>query len=216
MAEASGTGQEPGGAGTPPALRASHADRDRVVDRLRVAAGDGLLSVDELEERLESALAARTLAELSGLTADLPEAPASGSAAPAKDVLRIERVHSGGVARSGRWRLPRRIELAVVFSQVTLDLSEAEITHDTLHIDVNMTGKTLLLITRPGIVVDADGLQLTHSRVRHRPAPAAPVALRVELAGQKAFGRVVVRPARRSPWRLLRRGPGAAAPAVER
>ncbi|WP_149824526.1 hypothetical protein [Streptomyces tailanensis] len=72
-----------------------------------------------------------------------------------------------------------------------------------------MTGKTLTLVTRPGIVVDTDGLQLVHSRVKYRQTPAnpdTPVTLRVELIGQKAHGRVVVRPARRTfgQW-LLRR-----------
>ena len=52
-----------------PGLRASHADRDRVVDALRVAGGDGRLSAEELDTRLESALSARTLGELAELTA---------------------------------------------------------------------------------------------------------------------------------------------------
>ena len=47
-----------------PDLRASHEDRDRVVDVLRAAAGDGRLSAGELDARLESALTARTLGEL--------------------------------------------------------------------------------------------------------------------------------------------------------
>jgi hypothetical protein len=42
---------------------------------LRVAAGDGRLSAEELDARLESALSARTLGELAGLTADLPGGP---------------------------------------------------------------------------------------------------------------------------------------------
>jgi hypothetical protein len=49
---------EPGapGPGAAPELRASHADRERVVEILRVAAGDGRLTSDELDERLEAAL----------------------------------------------------------------------------------------------------------------------------------------------------------------
>ena len=46
------------------ALRASHADRDQVAEVLRVAAGDGRLSPEELDERLELALSARTYDEL--------------------------------------------------------------------------------------------------------------------------------------------------------
>lgn len=60
------------GPGSSAELRASHADRHRVVDVLRIAAGDGLLTADELDERLEAALSARTVSELAALTADLP------------------------------------------------------------------------------------------------------------------------------------------------
>jgi class 3 adenylate cyclase len=55
-----------------PTRRASDADRTQVVDRLRLAAGDGLIGLDELEERLALAYSARTLPELAPLTADLP------------------------------------------------------------------------------------------------------------------------------------------------
>ncbi|MGI5454978.1 DUF1707 SHOCT-like domain-containing protein [Streptomyces sp. CA-249302] len=206
-------GNPSGDAGPAPELRASHADRDRVVDVLRVAAGDGRLTSDELDERVEAALSARTLSELAPLTADLPSvsAMAGATGVEVKDVVRIEQVHSGAIERVGRWVVPRRMELAVTYCEVTLDFSEAVITHDTLRIDLAMTGKTLTLVTRPGILVDTDGLQLVHTKVKSRPAPTdsgAPVVLRVELVGQKAHGRVVVRPPRRTfgQW-LLRRRP---------
>ncbi|MGW0631862.1 DUF1707 SHOCT-like domain-containing protein [Streptomyces sp. NPDC002758] len=208
--EISPTGKR-SGPGSSPELRASHADRDRVVDVLRIAAGDGLLTADELDERLEAALSARTLSELTALTADLPPVSSTVDAtgAEVKDIVRIEQVHSGAVERVGRWVVPRRLELAVTYCGVTLDFTDAVITHDTLRIDVGMVGKTLTLVTRPGIVVDTDGLQLVHSRVKYRRTPRnpdTPVTLRVELVGQKAHGRVVVRPPRRTfgQW-LLRR-----------
>ncbi|MFJ8493240.1 DUF1707 domain-containing protein [Streptomyces sp. NPDC094038] len=211
--EISPTGKQTG-PGSPPELRASHADRDRVVDVLRIAAGDGLLTADELDERLETALSARTLSELATLTADLPPVSASLGAlgAEVKDVVRIEQVHSGAVERAGRWVVPRRMELAVTYCAVTLDFTDAVITHDTLRIDVAMTGKALTLVTRPGIVVDTDGLQLVHTKVKYRhsaPSPATPLVLRVELVGQKAHGRVVVRPARRTFAQWLLRRPAA-------
>ena len=53
-------------------LLASDADRDRVAERLRTAAGEGRLTPAELEERLEGAFSARTDAELEPLVADLP------------------------------------------------------------------------------------------------------------------------------------------------
>jgi hypothetical protein len=197
------------GPGSPPGLRASHADRDRVVDVLRIAAGDGMLTAEELDERLEAALSARTVGELTALTADLPPVPATAgvTGAEVKDVVRIEQVFSGAIERSGRWVVPRKLELAVTYCDVTLDFTEAVITHDTLRIDVNMAGKTLTLVTPPGVVVDVDGLRLVHCKIKHRHTPTGtPVTLRVELAGEKAHGRVVVRPPRRTfaQW-LLRR-----------
>jgi hypothetical protein len=65
-------------------LRVSDADRDRVADRLRAATGEGRLSADELEERLEAAFAARTAAELAPLTADLPAPPVCARRRPAR------------------------------------------------------------------------------------------------------------------------------------
>jgi hypothetical protein len=58
-------------------LRASDADRDAVTERLREAAGEGRLAPDELEERVDSALRARTYGELARLVADLPRRPNS-------------------------------------------------------------------------------------------------------------------------------------------
>ncbi len=52
-------------------LRASDADRELVIDLLSQAAADGRLTLPEHAERSERALAARTLGELTGLTADL-------------------------------------------------------------------------------------------------------------------------------------------------
>jgi hypothetical protein len=90
----------------PSDLRASHADRDRIVDTLRVAGGDGRLSAEELDTRLESALSARTLGELAELTADLSIAPADKG----KDVLVVDQ-RGGRYVREGRWSVPARIEL---------------------------------------------------------------------------------------------------------
>jgi Domain of unknown function (DUF1707) len=53
-------------------LRIADADRERVAERLRKAAGEGRLAPEELEERLEAAFAARTEAELAPLVGDLP------------------------------------------------------------------------------------------------------------------------------------------------
>ena len=55
--------------------RASDSDRERTATALRLHGGEGRLTVEELEDRLERAYSARTMGELATLTADLPDPP---------------------------------------------------------------------------------------------------------------------------------------------
>jgi type VI protein secretion system component VasF len=55
-----------------PEMRTSQTERDRVVDRLRTHAGEGRLDVEELEQRVEAALSARTRGDLDAVETDLP------------------------------------------------------------------------------------------------------------------------------------------------
>lgn len=56
-------------------MRASDADRERVAERLRQAAGEGRLLAHELEERIGRALRAQTYGELDATVSDLPSGP---------------------------------------------------------------------------------------------------------------------------------------------
>lgn len=55
------------------AMRASNADRDLTIERLREETTQGRLTFNELEERMVSAQSAKTLGDLTRLTQDLPE-----------------------------------------------------------------------------------------------------------------------------------------------
>ena len=55
--------------------RASDAERDEIISDLRAHAGEGRLSVEELDGRIAAALAATTRAELAKLVEDLPRRP---------------------------------------------------------------------------------------------------------------------------------------------
>jgi len=178
-----------------PDLRASHADRDRVVDVLRIAGGDGRLSAEELDTRLESALSARTLGELARLTADLTTAPA----ATGKDVLVVEQ-HGGRYVREGRWPVPARIELRTRECRVTLDFTHAVITSDVLRIETDMVHGKLFIVSSPGIVIDTDGLHLTYSKLKLHPEDAAAdPRLRIELTGNLLHAKVIEQRPRRQP-----------------
>ncbi|HEY7208189.1 MAG TPA: DUF1707 domain-containing protein [Gaiellaceae bacterium] len=70
---------------------ASDAEREAVADRLRLAAGEGRLTPDELAERLGVAYTARTHAELEAVVAGLPTAPAKPSSKPVNVSRRLQR-----------------------------------------------------------------------------------------------------------------------------
>lgn len=174
-----------------PEMRASHEERDRVVEVLRVAGGDGRLTSEELDARVEGALNARTVGELAALTADLPPAPG------AKDVLRISQ-GGGKFVRDGRWPVPSRIEIRTGLCRVTLDFTQAIITSNVLRIDAEMTHGRLVIVSTPGMVIDPSGLDLTYSKVKIRSTDFddAP-RLHVELSGSLVHAKLIERRRRR-------------------
>jgi Domain of unknown function (DUF1707) len=196
-------------------LRASHEDRDRVVERLQVAAGDGRLTADELEERLEVALTARTYKELEAVVVDLPVAGPAwagdlASVSP-KDVSRIA-VGSGSARRDGPWVVPRRLEIECRSGSVFLDFTGAVIVLPALEIEASVHSGSITLVVPPDVVVDVDEVTVNSGSVRKRDPPpsTAPVRLRIHLAGKVHSGSITVRPPkppRRSFWQWLLRRP---------
>jgi Domain of unknown function (DUF1707) len=206
---------DPGNVPARAELRASHADRDRVVEVLRIAAGDGMLTAEELDQRLEAALTARTLAELAGLTTDLLAAPAlraapAPPAAPeARDLVTIE-CGSSSVKREGHWIVPRRMDIRVASGSVTLDFTEAAISGPTLLLDAEVQSGSVTLVTKPGIVVDTDAVSVVNGsvKVKSEPDPQVPVALQVRVSGKVGSGSIKARPPRRTFSQWLTRRPG--------
>jgi hypothetical protein len=194
-------------------LRASHEDRDRVVELLRVSAGDGRLTAEELDERLELAMTARTYGELAKLVADLP-ADGSVASAPvaraarAKEVMRID-TGSGHSIRNGRWVVPQRIEARVRSGHLKLDFTQAVITQSSLQLEAEVRSGHIILITKPGIVVDTDDVTVRsgHVRVRAPWGHDVPEVLRIEVSGKVGSGHFVARPQYRTFWQWLTRQP---------
>ncbi len=118
-------------------LRASDADRERVAEVLRQAAGDGRLTMEELDERLDAVYAAKTYAELVPITHDLPDTGApyvpATSAKPAGDPRRFggePTSHGavaimGGFARKGDWVVPKDFNVLCLMGGGEIDLRYA-------------------------------------------------------------------------------------------
>lgn len=179
-------------------LRASHEDREQAVEQLRIAAGDGRLTAEELDERLERALTARTYADLDALLADLPSGPGATpvlAAAETKDLVQL-RSRGGNINRVGPWAVPRRLEAEVRGGNVVLDFTRAVITQPALDLAVAISGGNLRLIVPPGVAVDVDSLDMRGGNIRQRVhhEPGTPVRLMVNLSGHIRGGNVVIRP----------------------
>jgi len=187
-----------------PALRASDADRDRVIDVLRAAVADGRLDAAEFDERLDAALAARTFEALAPLTADLIAAPgrntgitlppAERPAEPAAELITIREKH-GSVRREGRWTLPHRLVLRTAWCNVMLDLTSAVRSWPELIIELQVRGGHVELVLAPGMVVDANELSVRHSRlaISRDAGGDKPETLSVHLAGRMKHGRIDTR-----------------------
>ena len=187
-----------------PGLRASDADRDRVIELLRAAVADGRLDQAEFDERLDAALAARTIDALAPLTADLIAVPGSAAARtlppagtpaePAAELLTIKERH-GSVRRDGRWTLPHRLVLRTAWSDVMLDLTSAVPSGPELVIELRVTGGNVELILAPGMVVDANELTVRYSKlaISRDAGDNTPETLSVRLVGRMRHGRIDTR-----------------------
>ena len=82
-------GDERTAAGGRGGLRASHADREHVIEVLKDAFVQGRLDKDELDSRVGQAFASRTYAELAAVAADLPAAQAGAPPPAARPARRV-------------------------------------------------------------------------------------------------------------------------------
>jgi len=146
-------------------LRASDNDRERVAQLLNAAASEGRLTLDELQERLDSVYAARTYGELEPVLADLPGATSPKPGEPARDGEEAEdtRVIIGflsGPSRRGAWPVPRTQIAVALLGGVVLDLREARFSTDevTIQAYAMMGGIEIIVPDELDVRVDGFGL----------------------------------------------------------
>lgn len=183
-------------------IRASDAERDRVVDDLAAAAAEGRLSLEELADRTEAALGATSRAELEPLTADLPAStqPAPAGGGGTRWILGV----LGGGDRGGRWRIAPRCVVVNIMGGADLDLRQAIVESRETQIRVFsvMGGST---ITVPeGVAVDAGGLALMGGndvRVEGPPPPPGAPVIRVRAYSLMGGTDIVSRPGARRRFR---------------
>jgi hypothetical protein len=141
-------------------LRASDADRERVVTVLNAALGDGRITAEEHDQRVDAALSARTLGDLVGLTTDLvtPDGqPIQLDSGPVLNGIPLVNGILRRESRSGRWVVPADFMVNAVGADVTLDFREAILTDRHTVVRAHAVGGSVRLFVPDGVTVTVDG-----------------------------------------------------------
>jgi Domain of unknown function (DUF1707) len=188
--------------------RASDAEREEAVERLRDAAGEGRLNLDELADRAGAAYSATMRSELALLVADLPSVT-TPPAVRAHLAVKPRTFYGilGGDKLGGALQLGSSCRVINVLGGVDLDLTQVTLRDGmpTIHIISVLGGSTIRI--PHGVQLERSGFSLlggdtVEPDMDGPPAPGAPVVrLRVfNLLG----GNTIKRGARREirwPWR---------------
>ncbi|WP_283132778.1 DUF1707 SHOCT-like domain-containing protein [Rhizohabitans arisaemae] len=181
-------------------IRASDAEREAVVEQLRVASVDGRLTFGELTDRTEAAYTAVTLGELRAITADLPgssvapHAPAypAREGAPRRGRRWFVAV-MGDTKRRGRWKVDQELGAVAVMGDVLLDLRETELISGEVDIAATAIMGDVTIIVPDGVDVDVSGISIMgDKRVKVAEAPPGRTVPRVRVNAFVLMGDVKV------------------------
>jgi hypothetical protein len=172
-------------------MRASDIDRERFAERLRDAAGDGRLTMDELEERLEHVYSAKTFAQLEPLVKDLPAtspasaalmAPARGSLARVSGTPTRQRrsiAIISGARRRGAWVVPKRYNSVAFWGGVQLDMTEASFADHEVVVNTVAIMGGIQIIVPEDVIVQVDGIGVMggydEPAAKNQPPAGSPV-----------------------------------------
>ncbi|MFA1545465.1 DUF1707 domain-containing protein [Actinomadura chokoriensis] len=141
----------------PGAIRASDAEREAVVERLRIASVEGRLTFEELTERTEAAYAAVSRGELERITADLPGLGAPGANPAPSQVKRRFSAVMGDCKERIVGRIDGPLEAVSVMGDVELDLRGAQVPTGEVRISATAVMGDVKIIVPDGVSVELSG-----------------------------------------------------------
>lgn len=189
----------------PRQLRVSDNEREQVAERLREAAGEGRLGLDELEDRITAVYSAKTYAELEPITRDLPAATGPGPAtAPAsrsrgrwrvggKPRRRKTFVLMGGSENKGAWVVPKSYVAFAMMGGIELDLREAEFEDTEVTINASCLMGGIAITVPEGLNVQVHGFGFMGGYSGTPVGPVDPGAPTVHIRGFAMMGGVDVK-----------------------
>jgi Domain of unknown function (DUF1707) len=178
--------------------RIVEADREAAAELLRVAAGEGHISLAELDARLERVLTAQTSADLDGATADLQHARRSldlaAAQSRAEDRLRLA-VSRGHADRLGEWPVPRWIDLVLEHATSALDFRNSKLPQGGVHIHINAVESAIRFLVPADAYVDLENLGRHGARVVDRKGRSVPrtVPAAIRVTGDIREGSLKIR-----------------------
>jgi hypothetical protein len=138
--------------------------RERVIDGLTRHFASDRIDERELERRIDLAVAARSLAELEAVHADLPALARPASAAvstsePGDPVRPRQALLAllGGTVRKGAWRPARQIFACAVMGGLDLDFREALFPPGVTELNVMALMGGVDIVVPPGLRVECEG-----------------------------------------------------------
>jgi hypothetical protein len=194
------------GGGDSPQVRASDQEREAVLERVQQAFAEGRLDDAEFDERMRSALSARTHADLDALLGDLPSAgpavvkPAGGPGVTQVAIGKVAIAYKGPIRRAGRWRVPHRYTAVVYKGSGTLDLRVAEFSSRFTRIHVVAYKSTVTVLVPPGIRTEMTGFGIVQGGVDEDPGyrlPADAPVVEIHALAYKGTVEVSTRPPER-------------------
>jgi len=198
----------------PDQMRASDADRERVAQVLHNALSEGRITINELEERLTTVYAAKTIGDLKPVTIDLPKTAAAIEPATTRALAYPDNRIGGhpgsqvsiavmsGVERKGSWVLPPQHNSFVFWGGVQIDLRHARFAERQSIITAVAIMGGVEIIVPDDINVDVTGIGFMGAFTledKSGAPPAAPTAPTVKVNGFAFWAGVVVtrKPAKR-------------------
>jgi hypothetical protein len=191
----------PANGGTSPELRASDADRDRILARLQDALASGMISMEEFHDRSRQALGARTRRELAAITFDLPASDTPATPAAQDTVVEL-RGTSSSLKRTGRWIVPRKLVLRQQKGSAELDFTQAQISHPVTGIELDVSGGSVEIRLPDGASASTDGIEAIRSSIEdHRKDPPPSGHPHFVITGTIQRGSLELRGPRPRPFR---------------
>ncbi len=198
----------------PRQLRVSDTDRDQAAEVLREAAGQGRLTLEELDERLDMAYAAKTYADLEVVTRDLPSVghaapvPAGTGAFPSDRLggtpgSKFSVAIMSGARRMGPWVVPPVYTAVAFMGGIELDLRHARFSAQEVTIQAYALMGGVSITVPDDIEVDVSGIGFMGGFDHRASGPGVPGAPRLRVIGFAMMGGVDVA---RKPTKKRKKG----------